>query len=95
MRTQHRDGTSKAGNPYQMEILTVLVAGAGTTEISFFTSDVAKLGGVLPVADDYIDWAIEVSRSERGFNMDVLGVWPQPYSDRQRDDAEARFASSK
>lgn len=89
LRTQHREGTAKTtGNPYSMEIVTVLVAGVGTTELSFFTSDVAKLGGVLPAIDDYIDWAVEVSRSERGFNMDVLSVWPQKYSDEQAARAE-------
>jgi hypothetical protein len=96
LRTQHRDGIAKgSGNPYSMEIITVLVAGVGTTELSFFTSDVAKLGGVLPEADDYIDWAIEVSRSERGFNTDVLSVWPQAYSDEQAARAEElAFAAS-
>lgn len=96
LRTQHRDGVAKAtGNPYSMEIITVLVAGVGTTELSFFTSDVSKLGGVLPAADDYIDWAVEISRSERGFNMDVLSVWPQGYSDEQAHRAESLYASGK
>jgi hypothetical protein len=96
LRVQHKDGIAKnSGNPYSMEIVTVLVAGVGTTEFSFFTADVAKLGGVIPAADDYIDWSVEISRSERGFNIDVLGIWPQAYSDEQALRAEERYASSK
>jgi hypothetical protein len=76
IRKEHRDGIAKAtGKAYDMHILTVLVGGAGTTEIIQPAAGVVS--GSVPGVGEDIDWLVEVSRSERGFNLNVLGLYPE------------------
>lgn len=60
-----------------MYIVTVLVGGAGTTELALFDRDIKTLGGSVPSAGDDVDLTVEIVRSERGFNINVLGVYSE------------------
>lgn len=59
-----------------MEILTILVGGAGTTELALFDRDIKIIGGT-PERSDDVDLLVEFVRSEKGFNMNVLGVYSE------------------
>lgn len=72
LRRDNRSGT-KNGNDWSMDILTVLVAEAGTTEV-IVPRDLSRVGGHSPQAGEEIAWTVEVVRSERGFNLNVLGL---------------------
>lgn len=60
-----------------MYIVTVLVGGQGTTELALFDRDIKTLGGSIPQAGDDVDFTVEIMRSERGFNLNILGVYSE------------------
>lgn len=68
-RKEHRSGIARASQqPYQMDILHILVPGAGITEL--------VLPQELPAAfyseGNDVSFLVEIRRSERGFNLNVL-----------------------
>lgn len=68
-RKEHRSGIARATQqPYQMDILHILVPGAGITEL--------VLPQELPAAfygeGQEVSFLVEIRRSERGFNLNVL-----------------------
>lgn len=60
-----------------MFIVTVLVGGVGTTELALFDRDIKSLGGSVPVAGEDVDFTVEIVRSERGFNMNIVGIYSE------------------
>lgn len=72
LRSDLRDGV-KDGRPWSFNNLTILVGGLGTTEIAIWDRDVKNIGGHLPDAGEDVDFLVEVVRSERGFNLNLLG----------------------
>lgn len=74
LRSADRSGT-KDGRDYVMYIVTVLVGGVGTTELALFDRDIKTLRGSVPQPGDDVDLTVEIVRSERGFNINILGVW--------------------
>ena len=60
-----------------MFIVTVLVGGVGTTELALFDRDIKALGGSIPSAGDDVDITVEILRSEKGFNINTLGIYSE------------------
>jgi hypothetical protein len=72
LRSDLRDGV-KDGRPWSFNNLTILVGGLGTTEIAIWDRDLKNIGGHLPDSGEDVDFLVEVVRSERGFNLNLLG----------------------
>jgi hypothetical protein len=59
-----------------MDLITVLVGGLGTTEL-ILPRDLSVIGGLSVRRGDDVDFIIDIQRSERGFNLAILGVYSE------------------
>lgn len=59
-----------------MDLITVLVGGLGTTEL-ILPRDLSVIGGSKPERGEDVDFLVEIQRSERGFNLALLGIFSE------------------
>jgi hypothetical protein len=70
-----RKGTAKgSGNPYDFTVITVLVGGRGTCELTL-PDDPSVIGGQIPQRMETVDFVVEVSPRATGFGINILGLY--------------------
>ena len=70
-----RKGTAKgSGLPYDFTVITVLVGGRGTVELTL-PDDPGVIGGQIPQRLESVDFVVEVSPRQSGFGTQILGLY--------------------